>query len=280
MGGVVIPDPRGGHVWVYGVDSAGNPVKVLVDADGHLQVDTLTSALPTGAATEAKQDTMITALQLIDDLRNALTSVGTDELDVNVETTANPPNLDLAISALRDALTTAAPTGNDLADIYSKLTEILTELQAKLETADLNLDAAGDLQVDVLAMPTTTVIPGSGEKLFGFSGIVEEDLYTLNLAAGVNTLSGTSVPSGEIWVVTQVSLLYVGTPPTKMESSALGLAGGLCVLCVTSIEGNRWYTDTVHVILQAGDYMGARVEGATAGDDFYFRYAGYKLAAP
>lgn len=37
-----------------------------------LQVDIITSALPTGAATSAKQDTMITALQLIDD------AVGTD----------------------------------------------------------------------------------------------------------------------------------------------------------------------------------------------------------
>ena len=38
MSGTVIPDPRGGHVWIYGVDSEGNPVKVLVDADGRVQV--------------------------------------------------------------------------------------------------------------------------------------------------------------------------------------------------------------------------------------------------
>ena len=55
---------------------------LTVDADGHTQVDVLTSALPTGAATSAKQDTEITALQLIDDLRNALASVATDQLKV------------------------------------------------------------------------------------------------------------------------------------------------------------------------------------------------------
>jgi len=38
MGGVFIPDPRGGHVWIYGVDSAGNPVKVKVDADGRIEI--------------------------------------------------------------------------------------------------------------------------------------------------------------------------------------------------------------------------------------------------
>ena len=55
---------------------------ITEDADGHPQVDVLTSALPTGAATSAKQDTMITALQLIDDLRAALASVATDQLRV------------------------------------------------------------------------------------------------------------------------------------------------------------------------------------------------------
>ena len=85
MAGVVIPDPRGGHVWVYGVDAGGDPVKVLVDTSGHLQVDGLS--------------------------------------------TANPTNLDIALSALRDALTTSAPTGNDLADLYTRLGSILTELE-------------------------------------------------------------------------------------------------------------------------------------------------------
>jgi len=53
-----------------------------VDVDGHSQVDVLTSALPSGAATAANQTTEITALQLIDDLRNALKSVATDQLQV------------------------------------------------------------------------------------------------------------------------------------------------------------------------------------------------------
>ena len=66
MTGVVIPDPRGGLVWIHGKDGSGNPVKVLVDADGHPQVDTLTSALPAGAATETKQDTLIAALSALE----------------------------------------------------------------------------------------------------------------------------------------------------------------------------------------------------------------------
>jgi len=59
--------------------------KLVADDSGHLQVDVVTSGLPTGAATSANQTTMITALQLIDDLRAALNSVATDELDVVID---------------------------------------------------------------------------------------------------------------------------------------------------------------------------------------------------
>jgi hypothetical protein len=63
---------------------------VTIDTSGHLQVDLLSSVLPTGAATAANQLTEITALQLIDDLRAALHSVNTDELQVNVEDSVLP----------------------------------------------------------------------------------------------------------------------------------------------------------------------------------------------
>ena len=56
----------------------------LIDSDGHLQVDVISAALATDAATATNQATMITALQLIDDLRNALDAVQTDRLNVNV----------------------------------------------------------------------------------------------------------------------------------------------------------------------------------------------------
>lgn len=45
-------------------DSAGNAQKALVDADGHAQVDVLTSALPSGAATEATLATLATQTTL------------------------------------------------------------------------------------------------------------------------------------------------------------------------------------------------------------------------
>jgi len=50
-----------------------------------LQVDVKTSALPAGAATLAEQQTQTTALQVIDNLSDALQSVATDQLQVRGE---------------------------------------------------------------------------------------------------------------------------------------------------------------------------------------------------
>ena len=73
--------------------------KLVADAAGHLQVDVVTSGLPTGGATGSNQTTMITALQLIDDMRNALDSVATDELDVVLD----GQNLDVEVKQVAPA---------------------------------------------------------------------------------------------------------------------------------------------------------------------------------
>lgn len=80
----IIPDhtpyPRA-CLWWDGIDWRPG----TIDAAGHPQIDVLTSGLPAGAATAANQATMITALQLIDDLRNALQSVNTDAIQARGE---------------------------------------------------------------------------------------------------------------------------------------------------------------------------------------------------
>ena len=54
------------QIFNYGRDaSAGNYKPMAVDGDGHLQVDCLATALPTGASTEAKQDVTNTKLDTL-----------------------------------------------------------------------------------------------------------------------------------------------------------------------------------------------------------------------
>lgn len=82
-------------VWQYGLtraelrNSVGHTIQGAIavdDYDDSLTIDgTLvvsSSALPTGAATSANQDTQITSLELIDDLYNALKSINIDQVVV------------------------------------------------------------------------------------------------------------------------------------------------------------------------------------------------------
>ena len=56
-------------------DGSGTSYVPLVDSDGHLQVDALSTALPSGAATEAKQDTIIGH---VDGVETLLTGIDAD----------------------------------------------------------------------------------------------------------------------------------------------------------------------------------------------------------
>jgi len=141
-------------------------------------------------------------------------------------------------------------------------------------------DADGHQQVDVVSAPTTVVIPASGERLIGFSGIAEEALLNTNLAAGTNYLFGTTVPTGEVWKITTAAIYYYGTTPTRLVIGVDDLAGDLILLFEPSPTAYRWYTWQGEVYLQAGNRMWGEVRGATAGDDLHLRYAGLKMAAP
>jgi len=63
-----------------GQTSAGLLVPLAVDDDGHLQADVLSGGGTVGGATLVEQQKHTTALELIDDLRNALDSVASDKL--------------------------------------------------------------------------------------------------------------------------------------------------------------------------------------------------------
>jgi len=141
-------------------------------------------------------------------------------------------------------------------------------------------DTDGHQQVDVVSAPTTTVIPASGERLVGFSGIVEEAISNLDLAAGVNVLSGTVVPTGKIWKITCAGIRYEGTAPNRIRLYANGLASALYLIEEISPTVKKWYVWNGEIYLQAGDNMEADVLGATSGDNYHLRYAGLEMSAP
>lgn len=232
----------------YGSDGS-KWIALLVDALGALQVDVSSIPLPTDAATETTLASALTALQSIQNLVGALHDVGLDELDVQV---------------IASALPTDAATQTTLALCLTALQKI-DDLQ----------NALGSVATDLLRVESK-----DGDKLFSFSGVLEEAVENLNLSVGSNNLDGTPVPSGEIWKVLYTAIRYDGTVPTSINSLAKGLAGGIPLIQQLSPVSTRWYFLTEVIYLQEGDYMNANVEGATAGDNLYLRYAGIKMNAP
>lgn len=89
----------GAYLWGWdGSDWA----KVLVDASGHLQVDTLSSALPTGAATAANQVTTHGYIDGIETLLGAGLPVALDSLSLKVK--EQSPITGFATSAKQDTI--------------------------------------------------------------------------------------------------------------------------------------------------------------------------------
>jgi hypothetical protein len=109
-----------------------------IDTSGNTLVKVSESALPTGAATSAKQDTLQTAV---------------DAIKTAVET------LDNTVSGSEqqvDVVSSALPTGAATAANQSTANTALAAIQTAVEALD-NAVSGSEFQVDVVTMPTTTV---------------------------------------------------------------------------------------------------------------------------
>jgi hypothetical protein len=133
-------------------DSAG--IKKITDAlpagtnkIGKVDVDS--SALPTGAATAAKQDSLLTQTDIkLSALRDAIRGVDDKTLsDLAASLFFLTQNIlseedfiakaDIKMSALRDAITAAGANAKTLKDLHDKLTSLETEIKAIKDTAGI-----------------------------------------------------------------------------------------------------------------------------------------------
>jgi len=122
--------------------------QLVCDAAGHLQIDVITSGLPAGGATAANQATMITALQLVDDLRAALNSVATDELDVVLD----GQNLDVEVTQTAPADLTPGIEGWD-GSAWHKLPMLWGYSARWAEIEGFTVTAAGTYTFTTAAVP-------------------------------------------------------------------------------------------------------------------------------
>ena len=157
-------------------DSSGTTKQGLVDADRHVQIDILSSALPSGAATSAKQDTIIGHL---DGVEGLLTTIDADTGNISTKTdtiagavagTEMQVDVVAALPAGNnnigdvDVASSALPTGaSTLAEQQSQTTHLATiagdttDIEAAIELIDDAIVAD-----DAAFTPATTKVMMAG----------------------------------------------------------------------------------------------------------------------
>ena len=114
-------------------DGSGTSFVPLVDSDGHLQVDALSTALPSGAATAANQATIIGH---VDGVETLITSSNT-KLDT-LETTLTAIETDAA--AIETLLTGIDADTNAIKVDAAAIEVLITSTNSKIDTFDAVLD--------------------------------------------------------------------------------------------------------------------------------------------
>jgi hypothetical protein len=99
---------------------------------------------------------------------------------------------------------------------------------------------------------------------------------TTNWGAGYNAMSGTVVPTGEVWVVLAAHIKNI-TRAASMAISARNAAGQMVALQTGSTTAaGAAFAWSGMAVLQAGDCIYYEVSGCVAGDDGNWGSLGYK----
>lgn len=244
-------------------------VKVAFGADGTatkvsssdpLPTTIISAALPSGAATSAKQDTLIGH---VDGIEGLLTTIDTDtgvlagavsgsEMQVDVITVPTDP-----FGANADAAATAGSTGSMQAKLRL-MTSQLDSIKTAVEILD-NTVSGSELQVDVLTMPTVTV-QATNLDIRDIDKAADDILVYANTAKDG---SGTSyVPLVDTDGHLQVDVLSgggAGTQYTEDAAAAANPVGNAVILVRADTPAGVTTTDGDNVAQRGTDYGAAYV---------------------
>lgn len=155
-------------------------------------VSAATLPLPTGAATAANQATMITALQLIDDLRSALSSIAADSLDVRLD----GQTADVEVIQTTPADLTPGIEGWDGA-AWRKLPLLWGYSDRWQETTSGIASGAGDAVANITAVPDGYIYILQRVSVYHDAGVEKEMTVTLRTpTAATMIFNDLAVASG------------------------------------------------------------------------------------
>lgn len=110
---------------------------------------------------------------------------------------------------------------------------------------------------------------------FGYSGNILEHVGSTTLAAGTNNFDTTAVPANKVHVITQMSMIYTGTAPTRIAASHSGLGTTRLFFAQLAPVSTGVYDRQGYWVLTPGDFVRFQVTGATLNDDFFGFISGF-----
>lgn len=134
--------------------------------------------------------------------------------------------------------------------------------------------------LDEIEMGNRGWISGAWQKdplRLGYSGKEEEELTIGSASTGTNTMTGTAVPAGEIWILEAVAAVDLTNAPARIMIGAI--MGGLATRFhrdenpVAGVDSG-W---TGQVLLEPGDQVSVQFHGVTSGDSLRARYSARRI---
>lgn len=166
-------------------------------------------------------------------------------------------------------------SGNLQVDANVDLSSLLAELQQKLETADLLLDAGKRLGTNLYGWDGAAARKLS--LLWGYSDRWAERVENTNLSAGTQTIQSAVVTTGYVYVLSFVAYRTVSASCTTMILQAHDGSQQYEWEAQTPPATAKWYNVAGAIPLRAGDRVQLTGANFTAGDDLYLSLFGYKM---
>lgn len=229
--------------------SGGTSYVPLVDSDGHLQVDALSSALPSGAATAANQSTIIGH---VDGIETLLTAANVDHAAIEVLLTA--------IDADTDAIKTAVQVLDDWDDSnYANV---------NINLAGSDAPTGGGAESGALRVTLANDSTGVVSVDDGGGALTVDGTVTANLSATDNAVLDTiDAVLDTIKVDTEAVETATEASQAALEKMLYGTA-----LAVTAVHGGSNHslgaTYEAFYIGVGGDIS---LDCATSGSDIVFK---------
>lgn len=142
-------------------------------------------------------------------------------------------------------------------------------------TVPIQADASGRVSVDLHGFYSGSW--RSAPIPFGLSSGLIKRYSNTALSAGTNTLNADVIPNGEAWIVTNITITYIGTSPTLIAAALTDGASSPTIYAQASPVSASGYDRQGQWIGLPGYKFQGFVFGATLNDAFYMDLIGYAM---